>query len=117
MKKFYRYDTKYYASLDEYENASGSYPQIELHELYLVKETEKCWRIAYDWDTNLRATKLVRKNARKKFAYPSKEEAANSFLIRKSKQLRILTEKLKRAEAELNIAMNLNKKYESILTL
>jgi hypothetical protein len=108
--KFYRYDTEYYSYLDEYENILPSHPTLKLTEFFLAKETPKCWRIAYDWDTNLKYTKLVRKNARKKYAWPTKEEAAKSLLARKKKYVDILIEKLDNARMELNIAIALNDK-------
>jgi len=108
--KFYRYETKYYADLDEYENVGRAYPKLELTEFFLAKETPKCWRITYNWDTNLKYTKLVRKNARKKYAWPTKEEAAKSLLARKKKLVEILTKKLENARMELNIAKVLNEK-------
>ena len=108
--KFYRYDVRYTCSLDEYDQVDISTPNLDLKEFFLVKETPKCWKIAYDWDTNLKHTKLIRKNSRKKYAYLTKEEAAKSFLARKTKYVKILTEKLNRAKLELNIAKTLNKK-------
>ena len=108
MTKFYRYDAEYYSYLDAYENAHCSSPSLKLTELNLVKETDKTWRISYDWDMDLRHTKLIRKKSKKKFAYPTIEEAKRAFLLRKQRQIKILTENLKRAKMELGLAESLN---------
>jgi hypothetical protein len=108
MAKFYRYDAEYYSYLDEYENVHCSSPSLKLTEFNLVKETDKTWCISYEWDRDLRHTKLVRKKSKKKFAYLTIEEAKKAFLFRKRRQVSILTEKLKRAQMELNLAESLN---------
>jgi hypothetical protein len=108
MIKFYRYEAKYTASMDEFDNFSRSLPTLELTEFNLIKETPKSYRIAYEWDQDARHTKVMRKNARKKFACLTKEDAAKSFLLRKRRQVNILSERLNCAKMELNLAKQLN---------
>jgi hypothetical protein len=116
--KFYRYDVATHFSFDpDTETSRYGGMSVNLHEFFLVKETPKCYRIAYNWDKSLIQTKLVKKIGKKKFAYPSKEEAAKSFLYRKQAHVRILKEKLHRAKSELQIAENLNEKLHEIITL
>ncbi len=90
--KFYRYDWREYASIDyddgySYHNPLPD-PKIELSTLALVKETKKGYWITYDsfgsgWK------KWIPKESKKRFAYPTKEEALNSFIKRTEKRLQI----------------------------
>lgn len=110
--KLYRYSAKYTSWVDEYDNVHTNFPTIELTEYKVIKETEKTWRITHDWDDFQSLwSKVVRKNARKKFAYPTKEEAAKSFLLRKNKQVKILEKQLSNAKYEQILAENLMKEF------
>ena len=90
----YRYDSIYYES--------G--PRVDLEEFDMVKETLCGWWIKqagihYDY-----GKKWVSKTAKKRHAYPTKEEALISFKARKKRQISILKARLSGAEYELDIA-------------
>ena len=94
--KFYRYDIQNYASL----GADGDYitptipsPNIELTVLNLHKETPKGYWVGYGSlePGKLRGqSKWVSKTSKKRFAYPTKEEALKSFIFRQKYALKIL---------------------------
>jgi hypothetical protein len=48
--------------------------------------------------------KLVRLYARKRWACPTEEEALESFIARRQRQIKIVSKQLRRAEAELALA-------------
>lgn len=110
--KLYRYSAKYTAWVDEYDNANLNFPAIELSEYKVIKETNKTWRITHDWDGFQSSwSTVVRKNSRKKFAYPTKKAAAQSFLLRKNRQVEILTKQLLNAKYEQVLAENLMEEF------
>ena len=100
MKTFYNYTVTTYASgLDEYGDCyPSSSSTLELNKFFLVKESDKTWCVVAEWDNNSRHKHYIRKSSRKKFAYPTIEEAANGFLMRKNRQIEILTGQLDRAK-------------------
>jgi len=101
--KFYRYDQINY----EYE------AEVKLNEYALLKETPCGYWILSDpiyyhviskpmfADGNKR---WISKTARKRFAYPTKAEALNSFKIRKERQIGILSGQLENAKEALQKA-------------
>lgn len=84
---WFRYDEVRYASMtDEFDNPVGSSRvSVELTQYTVDHETPKgVWlRVGF-------STKFCRKDARKRFACPTQEEAMASFIARKQRQLRIL---------------------------
>jgi hypothetical protein len=56
------------------------------------------------WVDDLVRERFVLLSAVKKFAYPTKEEALESFKARKGRYIRILKNRLERAEAALSLA-------------
>jgi hypothetical protein len=108
--KFYRYDAEYTGSVDEDGLISSSFPTLRLTEFNLIKETLKSYKVVEDWDAHSQYPKIFRKKARKKFACLTKEEAAKSFLMRKQRQVKILSGQLNRARMELNLAEDLMEK-------
>lgn len=98
MKEFYRYyDTPGYY---DYYGVN-----INMETLYLVKETLKGYWISYDLNYSENKPhfighrkRWISKTSRKRFAYPTKEEAIESFTARKRRQVAILTGQLERAK-------------------
>jgi hypothetical protein len=100
--KFYRYE----------EMAYESGPQIREVIFHLVKETTCGYWIHpranfkkgdlefYPWQK----PKWVSKTSRKRFAYPTQEEALKGFIARKVRQVGILRYKLRDAEQLLKMA-------------
>ncbi len=84
----YRYVDK--ASSDGF---GGAYTRLYLHEYPVIKETrEGIWIDRYG------KKKFILLSARKKFACFSKEEALESFIARKERQIDILESRLSQAK-------------------
>ena len=92
--KFYRYETVQYASMDvdgEYCSSPYPNPKLELSIYNMLAETPKGYWIGYGKIDGLHNRfKWVSKTARKRFAYPTKEEALHNFIKRTEKRLSIL---------------------------
>lgn len=77
--KFYRYESdSYYSGGDEDGYGGMFFHRIVLKEFDLEKETPKGY-----WIRGFMTRKWVSKTHRKRFAFPSKLEAIQSFIIRK----------------------------------
>lgn len=96
---WYRYDDiRYAAPLDEYENPRGpGRVAVELRSYQIQRVTPKgVWLSRY-----FGAPRFVRLSARKRFAYPTPEEALESFMARKTRQLSILRAQAEKVERAL----------------
>lgn len=94
--KFYRYEDMLY----------GSQISIRLSTYKVIKLTPKgCW-IAHNYDHNHLHKRFVLSDSRKKFAYPTKEQAMESFIRRKERQIIYLQANLNRAKNALYTAKN-----------
>lgn len=94
---WYRYDFMRYAPpLDEYERPCGSgHREVVLTGYIVERVTPKgVW---------LEGRRFVLTSARKRFACPTKEEARESFIARKNRQVRILKAQLLDAELALQL--------------
>lgn len=120
MKKFYRYEGIQYASKDhngEYISSSIPNPKLNLIELNLFKETDKGYWIGYGVNIpgNLRSEAIwVSKTAKKRFAYPSREEALVGYIKRTERRVKILKYDLESCEMLLQDAYHLKNKLELI---
>lgn len=90
----YRYAVTYY------ENG----PRVDLEEFDMIKETQCGWWIIQAGTYDDYGKKWVSKTAKKRYAYPTKEEALIGFKARKERQISILKARLSGAEHELDIA-------------
>jgi hypothetical protein len=90
--KLYRYEDQTRSSLGD-EDGYGAFSRTEilLRSFLVEKETPCGYWIPYK--------KWVSKTARRRYAYPTKEEAWGSFKARKKRQILILTFQLNRAKA------------------
>ena len=79
--KFYRYQEIVYHDIGV---------KVEKKEFILIKETPKGYWITYTWDKKQEYKRWVSSSARKRFAYPTKEEAMIAFIARKKRQITIL---------------------------
>ena len=111
---FYRYETYQEASYnDEYGHASyGSVAKIRLNEYKLVRVTPRGYWIIEDihiWNgeisdyTMKHCKKWIPKKSRKRYAYPTKEEAIESFMIRMSYWKQHLESKHRFAERSIRL--------------
>lgn len=82
--------------------------RIYLQTYILDRETEKGYWIISKYGGSRR---WVSKTAKKRFAYPTKELAKQSFEARKKRQVEILTARLKNAQLALDAIRNSMKHY------
>jgi len=111
--KFYRYDARVYAEIDhdgEFCSPSIRIPKIELTTLNLHKETPKGYWIGYGHPDNgyQSHSRWVSKTAKKRYAYPTKEEALTNYIKRTEKRIKILKSQLSECEFGLNRAKSIN---------
>jgi hypothetical protein len=103
--KFYRYRIEIgdIGGFDEFENfvrASWDNVSVVLAEYSLLKETPKGYWITDTWGV---WKKWISKTSRKRFAYPTKEEALNSFRIRTTRRATYLERDLTNVKKALEI--------------
>lgn len=118
--KFYRFEEVDYCGLDsvldgEFINPNHPKPQVKLITLNFHKETPGGFWIGYGEPGGLFSTsRWISKYAKKRYAYPSKEQALWSFYKRKKQQVRIVKNQLNRAEKALHDAERMLKVHESL---
>lgn len=105
--EFYRYEAVEYAEQDydgEYTTPTIPNPKLELRTFVVKRETPKGYWVGYErYDT---FKKFVRKDSKKKFAYLTKEEALNNFILRTKRRIQILKYQLSSCESALSRAEN-----------
>jgi hypothetical protein len=117
--KFYRYETYVQASTDhngEYVNSTVPFPVLVVREMNLYKETPKGYWIGFGTPETLHGGKRwVSKTGKKRYAYPTKEEALHNFIRRKKKQIQITKYILELAQAALTLGIEEQRKQQSIV--
>jgi hypothetical protein len=105
---FYRYDEIIY---------DAPYREIKLTMTIfsLVKETKKGYWIKESLFGMSHGKRWVSKTSVKRYAYPTKEEALQSFIKRKERQIRILTSRLNVAQDALKEAKKEKEKTLGVL--
>ena len=105
---WYRYeDIRYAPPIDEYERPirEGEI-QLKLRKFKVLSHTKKgvwvVWKIS-SFIGSEKEKKFILKDARKRHACPTKEEALESYKARKKRQIRILKSQLKYAEKALEL--------------
>jgi len=102
--KFYRYEAVVYADIDhdgEFVSPRIRIPKIELRTYNLHKETPKGYWIGYGYyaPNMLRGNSTwVSKTAKKRYAYPTKQEALTNYIKRTEKRIGILKSQLSECE-------------------
>ncbi len=98
---FYRYDAIIYSGgLDEFDNPLGvGTTSLRLSRYRVVRRTPKGVWV----DGGFFKEKFVLLSARKKFACPTKKEAAVSFAARKKRQIGLLENQLRTARQALEL--------------
>lgn len=108
--KFYRYEAVQYASLGwdgDYEIPSIPNINLQLRTYNLLRETPKGYWIGYGCLEigSLRSEGIwVSKTSRKRFAYPTKEEALDNFIKRNQKRIKILKGQIESCEIAVMLA-------------
>ena len=99
----------------EYERSRFPSPTLICDEYDLFKETPKGYWIGYGHFGKLHSswTKWVSKTARKRYAYPTKEEALVNFKARTKKRMEILHYQALSCSLALGLADNETKKLEN----
>ena len=108
--KFYRYDYHNTAEIDRWGDlTSPRFPNanIYLHEYDLIKETPKGYWIGWRIPSNEKF-KWISKTSKKKYAYPTKEEALENLRLRTEVRKKILEWDLRTVDRVLGLI----KKYE-----
>ena len=93
--KFYRY---------EIVPNDGYGAGLTLKEFKVVKETPCGYWITYTWDKRNGLFKWVSKTSRKRYAYPTTEEALTGYIKRTKRRLFILKHQIKLCDTGLSIA-------------
>lgn len=89
-------ERRYAPPLDEFDNPCGEGRlEVVLIEYQVQKETPKGVRLT--------GNRFVKRDARKRFACPTKEEAKESFEARKARQIRLLKSQICQAEHALSL--------------
>lgn len=106
--KFYRYVAVEYAAKDidgDYVRPLFANPKIELREYDLIEETLKGYWIGI---RNMKY-KWILKTSKKRWAYPTKDEALTNYLKRTESRIKILDRQLDFARAALSVANDIQK--------
>ncbi len=106
VENWYRYDViRYAAPLDEWDRPQGiGRVTVQLSTFKVLKVTPKgVWLIETIGIWDCEPKRFVLRDARKRFACPTKKEAAESFSARKKRQLRILRAQAKDVERALKV--------------
>lgn len=92
MKKMYRYQDYFYGSEDNLSGEPLPVCKISLDEYKVIKETPKGYWISFPYLSHISTDwkKWVSKTSRKRFAYPTEEEALNNFIARRKSRIRHL---------------------------
>lgn len=104
--KFYRYEYSEYAGGDEdygFNAPKIPNPKLELRTYELIKETEKGFWIGYK---DISYKKWVSKTSKKRYAYPTKAEAMENFIIRTKYRIKFLQWEIDCCKIVLNLANN-----------
>ncbi len=95
---WYRLEVVVYSYVDEWENAYSGRPKAEWQQYEVIKTTPKGVWLKKGWWGQKR---FVLRDAKKRFACPTKAEAKESFISRKKRQISILTTQLNSAKEAL----------------
>jgi hypothetical protein len=107
IKEVYRYEAVSYAVTDHTDHVIASLPKLELRTYNVWKETPKGYWVGYGSPSggSLRGSaRWVSKTAKKRYAYPTTEEALQSFIKRYERRVEILRKQLDDSTASLKLA-------------
>ena len=111
--EFYRYEARSYAAVDhDGDLVRPAFPDVRLTLMTfnLHRETPKGYWIGYGHPDGFNSpSKWVSKTARKRYAYPTKEQALENYVKRTERRVKILKAQLHRVEIGLDRAIQLQK--------
>ena len=102
--QFFRYEWQEYASHDydgELISPLFPNPKLELRTYDLIKETEKGYWIGYK---GFSFKKWIPKKSKKRYAYPTKEEALQNFIARTKRRVDILKRQIDCCKIAISLA-------------
>lgn len=111
--EFYRYYLVQYARPDSGDNGILPYypdPKLVLDTYSLKRETPKGYWIQSGF---FGTPRWISKTSRKRYAYPTKEEALHNFVKRTEKRINILRRQLQEAEIGLVLVSRLKTEMET----
>lgn len=100
---WYRVEDRRYSVADEWGDHSYTTVQIHVREIPVLRHTPKGVWLEEPWNIAGEGKRFVLRDARKRWACPSKEEAMESFRARKQRQARILRARLATVEEALSL--------------
>lgn len=114
--QFYRYEAIEYGDMLNDDKSKMLIPSVKLvlQTYKLTKETPKGYWINYGftYGEHLRIhSRWVSKTARKRFAYPTKQEALDNYIARTNRRISILKGQLRFSQLALTKAYNLNNNH------
>ncbi len=121
--EFYRYEIRQDSDFNDFGDAPAPlfpHVRLKLKTFNLHRETPEGYWIGYGHTTEggLRSgSRWVSRTAKKRYAYPTKEEALRSFRARKRQQVRILKNQLRTAETALRDAEGMLKNEKEFKNL
>ena len=107
-ERWYRYEiVRYSNGVDEYGDSLPGYSvAVEVRDFMGLRHTPKGVWIK-TWAVNGRNERFVLKDARKRYACPTKEEALDSFIARQRRRISILETQAKDSKTGMRIAEGL----------
>jgi hypothetical protein len=107
---YYRYESRFYVSLsdDDYQsvnNLFGTSCEVAFEEYEVFKKTAKGVWVQDKYGCGYK--KFILNKAKKRFAYPTKKQALESFIKRKQSQLKHLERGLRDTNYALQIALSM----------
>lgn len=98
---WYRYEDRLYGSANEFDEVTHTYVKLQLTEFVVTKVTPKgVWVSAF----GCCIPRFVLLSANKRHALPTKEDALESLMARKARQIRILESQMKHAREATALA-------------
>ena len=101
--KHYRYEDRVYSTCSISVSGNETYGttpvKLECYDFEVIKET-----LCGYWISFASTKKWVSKTSGKRYAYPTKQQALEGFLRRKSTQIKIYSAKLARAQTAVVLA-------------
>lgn len=97
---WYRVEDVRFSVADEFGDHAYTYVRVQVSEYLVIRHTAKGVWLEDGWHPP-RGRRFVLRDARKRFACPTREEAFDSFRARKERQAKILRAQLKHVEDAL----------------
>jgi len=112
--EFYRYTWQTYAEIDwdgDYVRPNFPNPKLNVSTYEMVRETPKgYWISPKGFNSYKNFHKWISKTSRRRYAYPTQEEALNNFILRTSKRVEILAWELDCCKIAVDMAKSISAK-------